>query len=101
MAHFMINEAAKITNEVLGEKCTYTNYNGEQKEVFAIINKNKKVLNDFGVLQGYSVTAAITKAELTSFDNGDTLATQTGETWIIRGLEQETVGKWYFAVTQG
>lgn len=98
MPHFMLEEMAALTNETLGEQCTYTFRDGGSVSTHITIDRNNKVTNDFGVLVGYQVSASLLKRDVPEFETGDTFVDPDGTTWRVEALERETTAKWYVVI---
>lgn len=93
--------ALAVTNEVMGVSCLYTNRrtNAVIESVMVVINKNKKVTDEFKNLVGYRNEANVLKSQVPGRPNiGDTVTDPDGVTWILGELTLDTETKWYIDV---
>lgn len=94
----LLKDASSTVNAVLGDLCVYTNRDGDEREIRAVIDRNIQVFNDYGVLAGYRVEAAICKDEVEELLIGDKLSDEQGRSYRIDGITKETTAKFYVSL---
>lgn len=95
-------DAAKMTNEVFGEKCTYRRMDGSEiADMDIVIKRNSVVKDSFSNIIGYADQAVLLKAQLGSFpDQRDTFIDPNGNECRIGSLVRETSLKWYVQISE-
>lgn len=88
-------DASRAANTVLGELCVYTNYRGEDFSATIVINRNKEVQNEFGILAGFRFEAAILIEEVPELRIHDTFIDESGQKWRINLVPKKTTSKYY------
>lgn len=97
----MVGDAFATVNEVLGVPCVFFRANNNQvvEKVNVIVNKNKKVTNEFKNVLGYRSEANFLKSQF-PYDPrpGDTFTDPDGVTWRVNEITLDTNLKWYVDV---
>lgn len=96
-----IIRAARIVNNTLGVICVYTiNLSGDIiEDVDIIIDRNKEVTDDFGMIAGYRVEASILKSQINRVRNEDSFVDPSGRIWTINQIVKDTTAKWYVDIS--
>lgn len=96
-----LKTASSIVNSVLGDVCTYEHTDGAiTNNTHIVIDRNKMVLDDMGIIAGYRVEASILKSEIPKIFNGEFFHDEENTRWEITMVTKETVGKWYVNIIE-
>lgn len=96
-----MKRASKVINRTLGASCTYEHRNGDiTPDINVIIDKNKKVTDDFGSLIAYRVEASFLKEDIPEPRNQDLIHDSEGLQWELTERTEETSAKWYYTVVR-
>ena len=97
----IMQDANRVINNILGVSCTYNHQDGEvTNEVDIIIDRNKLVKDEYGVFAGYRSEASINKEQIEEINCGEEFVDESGTTWEITDLFEETDTKWYVGVAE-
>ena len=94
-------EALAVTNDVMGVPCVYgrDSDNSAVDNVMVIINKNKKVTDEFKTFVGYRNEANFLKSQYPHQpEDGDIITEPNGTEWRVGVVTIETDTKWYVDV---
>lgn len=99
----LITDAVSLSNGLLGVPSDIVSkYRATTTtDVLVIINKNKKVTDEFKQIVGFRNEANFLKSDYPHKpDAGDIINCDNGETWRITGITLDTNSKWYVEVTE-
>lgn len=98
----LVADAAKITNEVMGEVCTYRRRDGSEiQNVTIIIQRNKVVKDNYSNIIGYADQAVFLKSQLGQRPNErETFIDPNGNEYRVGQLVKESSQKWYFEISE-
>lgn len=96
-------QALSVTNEVMGVPCSFMRPDDHTTidNVMVIINKNKKVTDEFKMIVGFRNEANFLKSEHPHRpEPGDIITFPGGVEWRIGDVTTETEIKWYVDVRE-
>lgn len=96
-------QALSYTNELMGVPCLFTRPDDHTvvEDVMVIINKNKKVTDEFKMVVGFRNEANFLKSQHPRRPyGGDVITTPDGVEWRIGDVTTETETKWYVDVRE-
>lgn len=96
-------QALSVTNEVMGSPCLFTRPDDHTvvENVMVIINKNKKVTDEFKMIVGFRNEANFLKSEHPRRpEPGDVITDENGVEWRIGDVTTETQVKWYVDIRE-
>lgn len=98
----VIKAASNAVNSVLGATCTYHHKDGAVTNgVDIIINRNKAVMDNMGIIAGYRCEASILRSEIPKILSGDYFVEEESNIrWEINMVEQERSAKWYVNIIE-
>ena len=99
----ILSETLPLTNELMGVVSSIEQTLTGQvfDDVMVIINKNKKVTDEFNSIVGFRNEANFLKSQyVPSPRPGDMITTADGEQWRVNGITSDTTIKWYVEVVQ-
>ncbi len=96
-----MQDANRVINDVLGVSCTYNHDDGSvSTDIQIIIDRNKLVKDEFGVLAGYRSEANFNKEQIPTFEIDEEFEDESGQKWQITELLEETDTKWYVGISE-
>lgn len=97
----LLISASRTVNAVLGAECVYNHHDGEiTNGVMIIVDRNKIVKDNMGIIAGYSVEASIEKAVIPKIYNNEMFTDDEGVSFKITQVTKETKAKWYVDVIE-
>lgn len=96
-------QALSITNDVMGVPCSFLRPDDHTvtENVMVIIDKNKKVTDEFKMLVGFRNEANFLKSQHPHRpEPGDIITAEGGIEWRVGDVTTETSVKWYVDVRE-
>ena len=94
----IMRDSSSIVQSVLGEPCIFENKDGFQRNINVIIDRNIEVHNEYGLLAGYRVEAALLRDEVEDLLIGCHLTDELNVRYRIDSLQKETLSKYYVSL---
>ena len=94
--NFHRKRAARAINNRLGSLCSYHHENGDiTQDTKIVINRNKPVKDEFGIIAGYRIEASILREDIDEVIIGESFTdTDEGDDWQIGQVLKKTSSKW-------
>ncbi len=93
--------ASNIVNSVLGDVCTYEHQDGGiTTGIYIVVDRNKIVKDDLGIIAGYRVEASILKEDIPKIYNEEFFTDNDGVKFKITQITKETKAKWYVDIVE-
>lgn len=96
----LVADAAKITNEVIGDVCTYVLRSGDEvQNLNIVIKRNQLVKDNFSNIIGYADQAVILKSQLGQRpEEREKIIDPNGNEYRVGNVVKETSQKWYVEI---
>lgn len=96
-----LKAASETVNSVLGVACDHHSGVNVTNNTHVIIDRNKAVLDNIGIIVGYRCEASILKSEVPKILSGDYfIEVDTEIRWEISVVTKETSTKWYVNIIE-